>query len=347
MLRALRQPMRAALKRRGYATASTPFVPPASLQSVDQLPPRRRIPEKTKPESPTFYTGRSDFYDQVTQLEVAIAHTRRALTTLELLPLPAFARASLPPAQSVWRSRDDMSGLFARTLTTSRYRRILVLLQELEEYARIAHTAGHDELGEGVSSVLEVFERKDKAAVLARGKRKPVQFDRFGRSYTVGRRKESTAQVWMIPVQQPKATPKPSVAPTMGAYSLEPVLEDPLAPAPSSRPAGTITTTTILVNNRPLNEYFPSPADRERIVRPLKLAGALGAFNVFVIVRGGGTTGQSGAVAHGIAKGVVAHVPEVEVILRKAKVTRRDPRMVERKKTGQPKARKRYTWVKR
>jgi len=82
-------------------------------------------------------------------------------------------------------------------------------------------------------------------------------------------------------------------------------------------------------------------------VRPLKLAGVLGAFNVFAIVRGGGTTGQAGALAHGIAQGIVAHVPEVDPILRKAKLMKRDPRMVERKKTGLAKARKRYTWVKR
>ena len=101
-------------------------------------------------------------------------------------------------------------------------------------------------------------------------------------------------------------------------------------------------------------------ADRERVVRPLQLAGLLGAFNVFALVRGGGTSGQSGAVSLGLARGLAAHVPDIENILRKgesliplsasfishhdvrsitAKLLRRDPRMVERKKTGLRKAR--------
>jgi len=108
-----------------------------------------------------------------------------------------------------------------------------------------------------------------------------------------------------------------------------------------------VTPATVLVNNIPLNEYFPIPADRERVTRPLKVAGALGAYNIFALVRGGGTTGQSDALGHGIAKGLVAHNPEFETFFRRSKLTRRDPRMVERKKTGMPKARKRYTWVKR
>ena len=67
------------------------------------------------------------------------------------------------------------------------------------------------------------------------------------------------------------------------------------------------------------SRIYPShtPADRERVIRPLKIAGVLGAFNVFAIVRGGGTTGQSGAVSLGLAKGVAAHVPEVLKTLRK------------------------------
>lgn len=93
-------------------------------------------------------------------------------------------------------------------------------------------------------------------------------------------------------------------------------------------------------------------------MRSFKLTGLVGAYNVFAIVRGGGTTGQSGAVALGIAKGLAAHAPEVQGLLKKgpyfvafliiihahllliAKLLRRDPRMVERKKTGRRKARK-------
>ena len=61
----------------------------------------------------------------------------------------------------------------------------------------------------------------------------------------------------------------------------------------------------------------PHNADRERIMRSFKLAGLVGAYNVLAIVRGGGTTGQSGAVALGIAKGLAAHAPEVQALLKK------------------------------
>ena len=63
----------------------------------------------------------------------------------------------------------------------------------------------------------------------------------------------------------------------------------------------------------------PLPADRERVIRPLQIAGLLGAYNVFAIVRGGGTSGQSGAISLGLAKGLVAHCADVEQILRKGR----------------------------
>lgn len=63
--------------------------------------------------------------------------------------------------------------------------------------------------------------------------------------------------------------------------------------------------------------HSPLPVDRERVVRPFKIAGLVGAFNVFALVRGGGTTGQSGAISLGIAKALAAHVPDIEVLLRK------------------------------
>ena len=63
--------------------------------------------------------------------------------------------------------------------------------------------------------------------------------------------------------------------------------------------------------------FSQNTADRERVLRPLKITGLLGAFNVFAIARGGGTTGQSGAISLGIAKALAAHVPDVAPILRK------------------------------
>ncbi|KAL0956410.1 hypothetical protein HGRIS_002558 [Hohenbuehelia grisea] len=242
-----------------------------------------------------------------------------------------------------------MSGIMQSRMTTSRYRRVLVLLNQLNDYNRIAKTAGCRQLAEGVSHVVEFFERGNKDAVLARGKRKESTLDEYGRSYTVGKRKTSAARVWMIPVQpDASASESPVVSVPPPPKSEEELLGlEPIAPAQPARPSVPVSVTTVLVNNIPLAEYFPIPADRERIIRPFKVAGVLGAYNVFCIVRGGGTTGQSGAIMHGIAKGLVVHEPGLDTLLRRAKLLRRDPRMVERKKTGMAKARKRYTWVKR
>jgi len=274
----------------------------------------------------------------VIQLQNANSHARGALKTLQLLPLPAFARESLPPLRPVWKGQDEMTADFQSRMTTARYRRITTLLNELNDYLRIATTAGCTDLAESIGQIVAMFESGKKDAFLARGQRKKVVLDNYGRSYTVGKRKTSAARVWMIPVQvhSPLTTPQPkeSIEELFGIQSL-------------SSPPVTVTTTTVLVNNIPVAEYFPVPADRERITRPFKIAGVLGAYNVFAIVRGGGSTGQSGALAHGIAKGLVAHEPELDAVLRRAKLLRRDPRMVERKKTGLAKARKRYTWVKR
>ncbi|KAJ3553641.1 hypothetical protein NM688_g3504 [Phlebia brevispora] len=154
----------------------------------------------------------------------------------------------------------------------------------------------------------------------------------------------------MIPVKSPQ---KPEAQPEVQPVKQEARNKDlaPFLPLAVKEKATAkdiiVPTSTVLINNTPLNEYFTNIADRERVIRPFKVAGLLGAFNVFAIARGGGTTGQAGAVSLGVAKGLAAHVPDVEFILRKAKLMRRDPRMVERKKTGLAKARKAYTWVKR
>ncbi|PIL36129.1 hypothetical protein GSI_01789 [Ganoderma sinense ZZ0214-1] len=340
------------LRLRTYATAA--YVPPASLETLQR---GRAPPPKSKPESPTFYTGRSNYYDQLLALESATKHTRSALQELQLLPLPRFARENLPPLYGVWKNKVDLGELMTAKLTTSRYRRFLAQLNQLNEYRRLAELAGHVELAERIQRLLGMFERDNKDAILARGKRKPVKFDEFGRSYTIGRRKESTARCWVI-ATQPSPGDESAFASHVEAPSLDPLatpeLLSPIAtldpgvqgfmnPAPPIK----VPTTNILINNIPLAEYFPHVSDRERVVRPFRVAGLLGAYNVFAIVRGGGSTGQSGALTLAIAKALVAHAPDAEPLLRKAKLLKRDPRMVERKKTGRAKARKAYTWVKR
>ncbi|PBK74545.1 hypothetical protein ARMSODRAFT_952203 [Armillaria solidipes] len=427
------------------------------------LDPDIRGKGKLAPESPSFYTGRAPYYDTMTSLQMALGQIRATLKTLQLLPLPPFARASLLPMPPLWKNLEEMSSEVGMKLNTTRYRRLLVVLNELHECLRIATTAGHTELADMIEQVVAMFERGEsqKEEYMSRGKRTIAELDEFGRSYTLGRRKTSSARVWIIPVQSAQPTPEPEVkaeqvatpavpepisdaelhdlfsgissqesslpsetdansssslvfdevpeaeetgnstqpsfrssldslladssasqaslldqdGPTLQNDSVPETIDDspslssdddhnahPLINDSSDTRVQTVRrpqritssvkpvdvpTTTILVNNLPLSQYFPKVVDRERVVYPLKVAGVLGKFNVFTIARGGGSTGQTGAIAHGIAKGLLAHDQELLTVLRKANLIKRDPRVVERKKTGLAKARKRYTWVKR
>lgn len=103
----------------------------------------------------------------------------------------------------------------------------------------------------------------------------------------------------------------------------------------------------IVVNGRTFENYFPNEIHREDVVRPLKATGQYGNYNVRANVNGGGTTGQAGAVRLAIARSLVQLNEEYKTILRKEELMTRDPRMVERKKPGRPKARKRFQFSKR
>ncbi|CAG8433856.1 9613_t:CDS:2 [Ambispora gerdemannii] len=100
----------------------------------------------------------------------------------------------------------------------------------------------------------------------------------------------------------------------------------------------------VLINGKTLANYFSALKDREAVLYPFEVTSCIGDYNVWVIVKGGGPTGQADAIAHGIAKCLMIHNPELKPILRRAKLVARDPRKVERKKPGRAKARKRYTW---
>jgi small subunit ribosomal protein S9 len=101
------------------------------------------------------------------------------------------------------------------------------------------------------------------------------------------------------------------------------------------------------VNGRALDDYFPRPTHQIRITEPLKVAGVEGLFDVTVRVNGGGLTGQSDAVRLGLARALVQHEEERRPALREHGMLTRDPRQVERKKPGRPKARKRFQFSKR
>ena len=106
-------------------------------------------------------------------------------------------------------------------------------------------------------------------------------------------------------------------------------------------------TGNITVNGRPLDEYFGRETSKMILVEPLKLVDQMGKMDVFVNANGGGLSGQAGAIRHGISRALVTMNPEWRPVLKKAGFLTRDARAVERKKYGQPGARKRFQFSKR
>ena len=103
----------------------------------------------------------------------------------------------------------------------------------------------------------------------------------------------------------------------------------------------------ITINKRPIEEYFPLEIRRIQINVPFVVTETAGQFDVIVNSHGGGLTGQAEATRLGIARALLKFNEEFRIPLRAADVLTRDPRMVERKKCGQPKARKRFQFSKR
>jgi small subunit ribosomal protein S9 len=104
----------------------------------------------------------------------------------------------------------------------------------------------------------------------------------------------------------------------------------------------------ILVNRKPVDEYFGEEAQRYLVRQALEVTDTLGRYDVLVSVRGGGSIGQAGAIRHGIARALL-QVPQEEfrATLKKYGLLTRDAREVERKKYGRPGARRRFQFSKR
>mmetsp|Transcript_29048 Transcript_29048/g.37492 ORF Transcript_29048/g.37492 Transcript_29048/m.37492 type:complete len:188 (-) Transcript_29048:136-699(-) len=132
------------------------------------------------------------------------------------------------------------------------------------------------------------------------------QLDSQGRVYATGRRKTSSARVW---IKEGK---------------------------------GFVT-----VNKMSLIDYFQREALVEEVTLPFAKTFMAGKFDVYCTVKGGGNSGQAGAVRHGISRCIEKYHPHLRIPLKRAGLLTRDARKVERKKAGQPKARKKKQWVKR
>jgi small subunit ribosomal protein S9 len=103
----------------------------------------------------------------------------------------------------------------------------------------------------------------------------------------------------------------------------------------------------IIVNGKPVDEFFARETGRMIVRQPLELTKNTGNFDISINVHGGGESGQAGAVRHGISRALVEYNPELKPVLSSAGLVTRDAREVERKKVGFHKARRRKQFSKR
>ena len=103
----------------------------------------------------------------------------------------------------------------------------------------------------------------------------------------------------------------------------------------------------IMVNGKPVEQFFSRETGRMIVRQPLELANHLGTFDILVNVQGGGESGQAGAVRHGITRALINYDAALKPALKKAGLVTRDAREVERKKVGLHKARRRKQFSKR
>ncbi|WP_044026151.1 30S ribosomal protein S9 [Candidatus Blochmanniella vafra] len=103
----------------------------------------------------------------------------------------------------------------------------------------------------------------------------------------------------------------------------------------------------IIINNRSLDNYFPKISEQVMIKKPLEVTKLLDSLDVYITVTGGGVSGQSGAICHGVTRALLKYDEKLKVLLRSSGLLTRDSRIVERKKIGFRKSRRRPQFSKR
>jgi len=103
----------------------------------------------------------------------------------------------------------------------------------------------------------------------------------------------------------------------------------------------------IYVNGKKMNDYFKRPVHQIIVMRPLEISEVATSYDVRASVKGGGLSGQAGAIIHGLSRALVLHDENLKSTLKKEKLTTRDSRVVERKKYGHKKARRSFQFSKR
>ena len=227
------------------------------------------------------------------ELDLTLDDTLNTLRASHLYPLPRGLEMPNPPNLR-WKSREVMSELFGNvTIRMGTHRKLLAALHEVYRASHLAQLSGQHELATHVRQKLDKYIMTGTQEKAGREK-KSFCVDKHGRALGVGRRKTSSARVWIIPSK--------SAETLLDQPTPEKSKEDYVKAATGHVEEFILPSAEILVNNKPLSTYFPRPSDRAAILRPLRLTGLLGAYNVFAVVQGGGITGQMGAVKMGLAK---------------------------------------------
>ncbi len=237
-----------------------------------------------KPQSPSYFTGNAVYNDNLLKLEALVRRYQK---------LPEYPLGQYP--KTYWRSIEQYKEIDDTSkLRPTDHKRLIQLLNKLNRIDR-EYMPGE------VQEVITHFTRERLGADPIKRVLVP---DEFGRSFGVGRRKESVSRVWAVP-----------------------------------------GTGEIYINGKSLPTVFPRLHDRESVLLPLIVTERSANYNIWAYVDGGGTTGQAGAIQLGLARAMLVHEPDLKPVLRKAGCVTADKRRVERKKTGQPGARAKYTWV--
>ena len=218
----------------------------------------------------------------------------------------------------------------------------------------LSELAARPELATKIEGLIGKYIARRGVRASVEKKKKKVSLDSFGRAYGQGKRKTAVADVWIIPAKEAlpmlnevvevAAGPEKLVDPAQpmqasqlggvnftaaaSGLPLQPGGSSVLAPPdpsglrlPMSLPTfdpsqmSSIPMGQILVNQLPIPLFFDKQQDREVMLRPLRLTGLIGAFNTFALVRGGGSTGQAGAIALGLSRALVAFREDLHPVL--------------------------------
>ncbi|KAL1592310.1 37S ribosomal protein S9, mitochondrial [Paraconiothyrium brasiliense] len=237
------------------------------------------------PASRSYFSAKPTFNDDFIHVSALL----RSVATLPTIPNSEAPRVA-------WKTIDQYRIMTNEPVKTQRFHRMMHLVKRLN--------CVHPSLmPEHVRTAMRRFMKDSQPGDIVPV---PQVVDEWGRARGVGRRKTSSAVVWLVEGEG-----------------------------------------EVLVNGKSLSQFFGRLHHRESAVWALKATQRLDKYNMFGLVQGGGSTGQAEALTLAVAKALMVHEPALKPALRRAGCVTRDPRKVERKKTGHIKARKMPTWVKR